>query len=84
MHLPDLTRLAICGAEIPVRVTPRGGWNAVEQGPNGLGVRVTAPPAGGKANHALRRLLAKAMGVAPTRLVLVRGATSRDKVFRLA
>jgi uncharacterized protein len=28
-------------------------------------------------------LLAKALGVAKTRLTLLRGATARDKVFRL-
>lgn len=84
MYLPDLCHLAISGAEIAVRVTPRGGRDAIESGPEGLRVRVTAPPEDGKANDAVRRLLAKAMGVAPTRLVLVRGATSRDKVFRLA
>jgi uncharacterized protein YggU (UPF0235/DUF167 family) len=84
MQPPDLCHLAIPGAEIAVRVTPRGGRNAIEAGPEGLRVRVSAPPEDGKANDAVRRLLAKAMGVAPTRLVLVRGATSRDKVFRLA
>jgi uncharacterized protein YggU (UPF0235/DUF167 family) len=31
----------------------------------------------------VRVLLAKAIGVAPTRLTLIRGETARDKVFRL-
>ena len=84
MRLPDLTHLAVPGTEIAVRVTPRGGRDVIEAGAEGLRVRVTAPPEDGKANDAVRRLLAKAMGVAPTRLVLVRGATSRDKVFLLA
>ena len=83
MRLPDLSRLAVLGAEIAVRVTPRGGRDAIDDAPEGLRVRVTAPPEDGKANDAVRRVLARAIGVAPTRLTLIRGATSRDKVFRL-
>jgi uncharacterized protein YggU (UPF0235/DUF167 family) len=48
-----------------------------------LRVRVTAAPEGGEANHAVGRLLAEALGVAPSRVALVRGATSRDKSFRI-
>jgi uncharacterized protein len=80
--LPDLTHLAVPGTEIAVRVTPRGGRDAIEPG-EPLRVRVTAPPEDGKANDAVRRLLARAVGVAPTRLTLIRGATARDKLFRL-
>lgn len=80
--LPDLSHLAVPGTEIAVRVTPRGGRDGIEPG-DPLRVRVTAPPEDGKANDAVRRLLARAMGVAPTRLTLIRGATARDKVFRL-
>ena len=32
---------------------------------------------------AVRKILAKAMGLAKTRLTLIRGATSRDKTFRV-
>ena len=46
-------------------------------------VSVTETPEAGKATEAARAALAKAMGVAKTRLVLVRGATSREKIFRL-
>lgn len=45
--------------------------------------RVTAPPAEGRANTALCRLVAKAAGIAPSRATLVRGASSRDKLIRL-
>lgn len=44
---------------------------------------VTAVPEDGRANRAVQDLLAEALGVAKTRLVLLRGATARDKVFRL-
>jgi uncharacterized protein len=44
-------------------------------------IRVTAPPVDGKANDALCRLVAKAAGVAPSRVRVIRGQTSRDKVI---
>ena len=80
--LPDLTHLALPGTDIAVRVTPRGGRDAIEPG-DPLRIRVTAPPEDGKANEAVRRLLARALGVAPSRLTLIRGAAARDKLFRL-
>ena len=46
-------------------------------------VQVTAAPEGGEANRAVIGLLADALGVAPSRIELVRGATSRDKLFRI-
>ena len=82
--LPDLSHLAVSGARIAVRVTPRAGRDAVALDEGGrVQVRTTAPPADGKANDAVRRLLAGALGVAPTRLTLAGGAGSRDKLFRL-
>lgn len=82
MSLPDLSRFAVPGTEIHLRVTPRGGRDAIEEAEGLLKVRVSAPPEDGKATAATRKILAKAMGVAPSRLTLVRGATSREKSFR--
>jgi uncharacterized protein YggU (UPF0235/DUF167 family) len=82
---PDLHDLALPGAEIAVRVTPRASRNAViREADGGLRVLVTAVPEDGRANEAVRKLLAKALGVAKTRLVLVRGDTGRDKLFRVS
>lgn len=81
--LPDLSDMARDGAEITVRVTPRAARNDVTRDGASVAVRVTAMPENGKANEAVRKLLAKALGVAKTRLVLVRGQTARDKTFRL-
>ena len=47
-------------------------------------IRVTAPPVDGRANEALCRLIAKAAGVAPSSVQIVRGHSSRDKVVRVA
>jgi len=78
-----LSHLATPGAEVRLRVTPKASRNAVEETPEGLKVWVTTAPEDGKANKAVVKLLADALGVAKSHLTLVRGATSRDKVFRL-
>lgn len=53
-------------------------------GPDGeLRVKVRAAPADGAANAALLRTIAAAVGVAPSRLQLVRGATSRTKIVSI-
>jgi uncharacterized protein (TIGR00251 family) len=80
----SLSARAVPGAQLVLRVTPAARRNAVEELPDGrLKVQVTAPPEDGRANDAVRRLLARALGVAPSRLTLVSGAQGRDKVFRL-
>ncbi|MFC3569978.1 DUF167 domain-containing protein [Paracoccus sp. TOH] len=81
--MTDLSHLARPGAEIAVRVTPRASRNAVILDGGTIRVTVTTVPEDGKANAAVVKLLAKALGVAKSRLVLVRGATARDKLFRL-
>lgn len=48
-----------------------------------LHARVSAPPVDGKANDALRKLLAKRLGVAPSKVTLVRGQKSRDKLVEV-
>jgi len=70
---------------LEVRVQPRARRNEVvgQVGGGVLRVRVTAAPEGGEVNRAVIGLLADALGVAPSRIELVRGATSRDKLFRI-
>lgn len=75
--------LAVAGAEFALRVTPRARREAISRDVTGIRVTVLAPPEEGRANAAVQALLAHALGVAKSRLVLVRGATSRDKLFRL-
>jgi uncharacterized protein YggU (UPF0235/DUF167 family) len=70
------------GARFALRVTPGARRNAITR-EDGLRCSVTAPPEDGRANDAVRTLLAHALGVAPSRLALISGATSRDKVFQL-
>ena len=81
--MAELSHLVQDGAQIAVRVTARARRNAVELRDGQIRISVTAVPEGGKANAAVQKLLARALGVAPSRLELIRGATARDKVFRL-
>ncbi len=75
---------SVSGELVGVRVQARARRNEVmEQQDGSLRVRVTAAPEGGEANRAVIALLAEAFGVAPSRVELVRGAASRDKLFRI-
>ncbi len=80
----SLAQLAAARREFAVRVNPRAARNALRVESGGIiRISVTAPPERGRANEAARRLLARALGVAPGRLVLLRGAAARDKLFGL-
>lgn len=69
---------------VSVRVQPRAGSNEVLHVRNGqLLIRTTAAPADGKANKAVIRLLAAFLGVAPSRIRIVRGKSRRDKELRI-
>jgi uncharacterized protein len=81
--LAHLAHLAQPGATIAIRVTPNARHAGVTVVEGQIRIAVTETPEAGKATEAARAALAKAMAVAKTRLVLVRGATSRDKLFRL-
>lgn len=80
--LPDLSVMATPGARFEVRATPRARRNTLEPG-DPIRIHVTDPPEDGRATAAVRALLAQALGVAPTRLTLLRGASARDKLFQL-
>jgi uncharacterized protein YggU (UPF0235/DUF167 family) len=78
------------GLTITVRLTPRGGRDAVdgiEQRADGqcvLKARVRAAATEGEANAALTALLARAAGVPPRSVALVSGATARIKRLTIA
>lgn len=81
--MTDLNRLALPGAEFAVRVTPNARRAGVEATEGFIRIAVTVVAEDGRATEAARVALAEALGVAKTRLVLIRGAKARDKVFRL-
>jgi len=49
-----------------------------------LKVRVTSPPVDGKANMALRRLLAERLGLSPSQIEIIAGRRSRGKLLRIS
>lgn len=68
---------------VPIRVQPRASRTeivgVIETGQ--VKIRLEAPPVDGAANQALLRFLGREiLGVAPSRLALVRGETGRDKI----
>ena len=81
--MTELAHLATPGAEIAVRVTPRASRARVTVEEGLIRVYVTVVPEDGKANRAVQEALANALGLAKSRLTLIRGHTSRDKVFRV-
>jgi uncharacterized protein (TIGR00251 family) len=83
-RLDELFDVVAEGVVVRVHVLPRSGRDAVT-GRHGdaLKVRVTAPPADGRANAAVAEQLAAAFGVARGAVELVSGARSRTKRFRL-
>jgi len=83
MEKGQLAELAVQGAQITVRVTPRASRDRIMPEDGVLRVYVTAPPDGGRANTATQRLLARALGLPKTGLRLVRGQTARQKTFEV-
>ena len=83
MRKGEQAALAVPGAEFAVRVTPRARVASCVLEGGVWRIAVGAPPEDGRANAAVAEVLAHALGVAKGRLVLVRGATSREKRFRL-
>ena len=70
---------------LSIRVQPRASSNEINGIRDGrLRVRTTATPADGKANEAVIRLLAAFIGIAPSRIRLVRGKTQRNKELRIS
>jgi uncharacterized protein (TIGR00251 family) len=71
-------------ARLEVRVQPRARRDEIAGEREGrLLVRVTAPPVDGKANEAVRRLLAGLLGIPVRRVTVVRGETARDKLIEI-
>jgi uncharacterized protein (TIGR00251 family) len=69
---------------LEVRVQPRAPRDEIAGERDGrLVVRVTAPPVDGRANDAVRKLLAKRLGVARGRVTVVRGEAGRDKLVEV-
>jgi len=70
--------------DISIRLQPRSRRDeVVGERAGAIVIRVTAPPVDGKANAALCSFVARVAGVAPSRVSVIRGQTSRDKLVRV-
>jgi uncharacterized protein (TIGR00251 family) len=74
----------VTSVRVPVRLQAHSGRDElVEMRQGVLLARVSAPALEGRANRALCRLLATQLGVAPSRVTIVRGLRSRDKLVEV-
>ena len=82
--------LAADGLVVTVRLTPKGGRDAIDgiarlaDGRAVVKARVRSAPSEGAANAALIRLMADALAVAPRNVSLAAGATARIKRLKIA
>jgi len=73
------------GLVVAIRVTPRGGRDAIAAGTEEhLAARLAAAPVDGKANAALIALVAKTFGVPKRDVTLIGGDTARLKRLHVA
>ncbi len=77
------------GVRLAVRVSPRGGRNAVEglvadaDGKPQVGVRVAAAPVDGEANDAVEATVARWLGVRPREVEVTGGLSARSKLLTI-
>lgn len=85
--LPDpgeLRALIDPEGRLAIRVTPGARSEAIAIEGGKVAVKVRAKPQDGAANEAVIRLVAQALDIAPSKVELLRGATSREKLLRIA
>jgi len=79
-----MRREAPAEARLTVHVQPRAARDeVVAAAGTSLRVRVTAPPAGGAANDAVRHLVARTLRCPPSAVEIVRGHSARTKLLRV-
>jgi len=66
---------------LTIKIIPRSSRNEIKEMPNGdWRIKLTAPPVDGKANEALIELLAEHFDVSKSKIKIVRGPTSKNKI----
>ena len=72
-------------ADLAIRVQPRAKrTEVVGERAGAVVIRTTAPPVDGRANDAVRKLIAERAGVPQSAVEIVRGESGRDKIVRVA
>jgi uncharacterized protein YggU (UPF0235/DUF167 family) len=83
---PAAAILALADGEgrLALRVTAGARVESVEIGESAVLIKVRTKPDDGKANTAVLEMLAAALGIATSRLRMLRGATGRDKLVQIS
>ncbi|MSU75305.1 MAG: DUF167 domain-containing protein [Candidatus Magasanikbacteria bacterium] len=69
---------------LTIRVIPRSSKNEIVASPSGLlKARLTAPPVDGKANESLIKLLSEYYDVSKTKIKIVKGVKSKNKILEI-
>ena len=72
------------GIILMVRVLPRSSKKRIEITPEGLKVKLTAPPVDGAANQQLIEILSEAFGIRRSAFRILKGLSSKDKVVGIS
>lgn len=78
-----LRALADTDGRLSVRVTPGARREGVEIDSGRVLVKVRTKPEDGKATAAVINMLGQALAIPSSQIALLRGATSREKLFRI-
>ncbi|MBN1254369.1 MAG: YggU family protein [Deltaproteobacteria bacterium] len=70
---------------LKIHLQPRASRNGID-GVHGdaLKVKVTSPPLEGRANKAVKKLLAEQLGLSPSQVEIIAGQRSREKLVRVS
>ena len=72
------------GIQFSAAIQPRASKNEISGVLNGaLKIRLTSPPVEGAANRTCIKFLAKSLGISPSRVDIVGGLTSKNKIIRI-
>ncbi|GJL77568.1 MAG: UPF0235 protein [Nitrospinaceae bacterium] len=72
------------GIQFSAAIQPRASKNEITGVFNGaLKIRLTAPPVEGEANRSCVKFLAKSLGVSASRIDIVAGVTSKNKIIHI-
>jgi uncharacterized protein (TIGR00251 family) len=82
---PPKNKEAAEASTLSVRIQPRASKNEIlRREGGGFKIRLTAPPVDGAANEALVKFLADTLSVARSRVEIISGHASRDKIVRIS
>jgi len=84
MNLPSYIKAQADGVLLSIKLQPRASRNEIgDTLGTELRIKVTAPPVDSAANEALVRLLADTLDCPKSRILLLRGHTSRHKTIKI-